>query len=49
VAAIPKTRGCKCGSALANAIITDRTKIPPRTRKKLQLLIGKYLDQKAKK
>ena len=49
VATIPKTRGCKCGSALANAIITDRTKIPPQTRKKLQLLIGKYLDKKAKK
>jgi 5'-methylthioadenosine phosphorylase len=49
VAAIPKTRGCKCGSALANAIITDRAKIPPRTRKKLQLLIGKYLGKKAKK
>jgi 5'-methylthioadenosine phosphorylase len=49
VATVPKTRGCKCGSALANAIITDRAKIPPKTRKKLQLLIGKYLDQKAKK
>ncbi len=49
VATIPKTRGCKCGSALANAIITDRTKIPPKTRKKLQLLLGKYLDKKAKK
>jgi 5'-methylthioadenosine phosphorylase len=49
VATVPKTRGCKCGSALANAIITDRAKIPPKTRKKLQLLIGKYLDKKAKK
>jgi len=49
VATIPKTRGCKCGSALANAIITDRTKIPPQTRKKLQLLLGKYLGKKAKK
>jgi 5'-methylthioadenosine phosphorylase len=49
VAAIPQARGCKCGSALANAIITDRSKIPPRTRKKLQLLIGKYLVKKAKK
>ena len=49
VAAIPQRRGCKCGAALANAIITDRTKIPAPTRKKLQLLIGKYLDNKAKK
>ncbi|MGH9492672.1 MAG: S-methyl-5'-thioadenosine phosphorylase [Terriglobales bacterium] len=49
VATIPRTRGCKCGAALANAIITDRTKIPPKTRKKLHLLLGKYLDKKAKK
>jgi 5'-methylthioadenosine phosphorylase len=49
VATIPKGRACKCGAALANAIITDRTKIPAKTRKKLQLLIGKYLDKKAKK
>ena len=49
VATIPRTRGCKCGSALANAIITDRAKIPPKTRKKLHLLLGKYLDKKAKK
>jgi 5'-methylthioadenosine phosphorylase len=49
VATIPRTRGCKCGAALANAIITDRAKIPPRTRKKLSLLLGKYLDKKAKK
>ncbi len=49
VATVPKTRGCKCGSALASAIQTDRTRIPLKTRKKLQLLLGKYLDQKAKK
>ena len=40
---MPKERACKCGSALAHAIITDRKKIPPRTRKKLALLVGKYL------
>ena len=49
VATIPRTRSCKCGAALANAILTDRTKIPPKTQKKLQLLIGKYLPKKAKK
>jgi 5'-methylthioadenosine phosphorylase len=43
VAAMPKERGCKCGSALAHAIITDRTKIPQATRDKLKLIIGKYL------
>jgi 5'-methylthioadenosine phosphorylase len=40
---IPRERTCKCGSALSHAIITDRKKIPPRTRKRLGLLIGKYL------
>src|SRR5579884_3001173 len=43
VAAMPRTRSCKCGSALAHAILTDRAKIPQATRKKLELLVGKYL------
>ncbi|MBI3680469.1 MAG: S-methyl-5'-thioadenosine phosphorylase [Acidobacteria bacterium] len=34
---------CKCHSALSHAIITDRKAIPEATRKKLELLIGKYL------
>ncbi len=40
---IPTERACGCGSALANAIITDRALIPPSTAERLQLLIGKYL------
>ncbi len=40
---MPKVRSCKCGSALAHAILTDRKKIPARTKKKLALLVGKYL------
>ena len=40
---MPKERECKCGTALAHAIMTDRKKIPPRTRRKLELLVGKYL------
>jgi len=36
-------RECKCGSALAHALITDRKAIPAATRKKLELLVGKYL------
>ena len=40
---MPRERGCKCGSSLAHAIITDRSKIPPATRQKLELLIGRYL------
>jgi 5'-methylthioadenosine phosphorylase len=43
VAAMPKQRSCKCGSALAHAILTDRAKIPQATREKLKLIIGKYL------
>lgn len=43
VRAMPATRDCKCGSALSHALITDRTKIPEATRKKLELLVGKYL------
>jgi 5'-methylthioadenosine phosphorylase len=42
VAAMPSERACKCGSALAHAIITDRTLVPESTRKKLDLIIGKY-------
>jgi 5'-methylthioadenosine phosphorylase len=40
---MPDSRDCKCGSALAHALITDRKAIPETTRKKLELLVGKYL------
>jgi len=43
VAAMPRERSCKCGSALKHAILTDRRKIPAATRKKLTLILGKYL------
>lgn len=43
VANMPRTRGCKCGSALQYALMTDRTKIPPAARAKLSLLLDKYL------
>ncbi|HTS63127.1 MAG TPA: S-methyl-5'-thioadenosine phosphorylase [Candidatus Acidoferrales bacterium] len=42
VAAMPRERSCKCGSALAHAIITDRAMVPEATRKKLGILIDKY-------
>lgn len=45
VAAMPKDRTCKCGSALAHAIITDRAKIPHATKERLRLILGKYLEQ----
>jgi 5'-methylthioadenosine phosphorylase len=43
VSAMPKARSCKCGRALANAILTDPSKIPAATKEKLQLIIGKYV------
>jgi 5'-methylthioadenosine phosphorylase len=52
VAAMPKGRSCKCGSALAHAILTDPSKIPAATRQKLKLILDKYIpikNLKAKK
>ena len=43
VAAMPKERTCKCGSALAHAIITDRSKIPQAATERLKLILSKYL------
>ena len=48
VAAMPRDRSCKCGSALAHAILTDRAKIPAATKQKLKLILGKYLTPKKK-
>ena len=47
VAQMPRERGCKCGAALAHAILTDRTKIPAGTRAKLKLILDKYLENKS--
>jgi len=44
VAALPAKRSCKCGSALAHAILTDRSKIPAATRERLKLILNKYLE-----
>jgi len=46
VASMPAGRSCKCDSALAHAIITERQKIPAATREKLQLILTKYLEKK---
>jgi len=40
---LPLPGKCRCGEALKFALITDRKKIPPAARKRLSLLIGKYL------
>jgi 5'-methylthioadenosine phosphorylase len=43
VRSMPEERACKCGSALAHAIITDRSVIPAAARKRLTVIAGKYL------
>jgi 5'-methylthioadenosine phosphorylase len=42
VGAMPQARACKCGSALAHAILTDRAMVPEATKQKLGILIDKY-------
>lgn len=36
-------RNCPCASALSIAMLTDRRKISPETRRRLELIVGKYL------
>ena len=43
VKAMPERRECKCGLALQHALITDPKTVPEATRKKLELLVAKYL------
>jgi 5'-methylthioadenosine phosphorylase len=43
VRAMPADRACKCGRALAHAIITDPAVIPAAARKRLSAIAGKYL------
>ncbi len=43
VRTLPKDKACKCASALAHAILTDRKIISRQAKKKLALLVGKYL------
>jgi len=40
---IPEARNCPCSTALKNAIITSKERIPEKAKKDLGLLIGKYL------
>jgi 5'-methylthioadenosine phosphorylase len=46
VAAMPRERTCKCGSALAHAVLTDRKAIPAVAKSRLKLILGKYLQTK---
>jgi len=36
-------RRCECGSALANAIVTDRAVLPDKLKRDLKPIIGKYI------
>lgn len=40
---IPEKRTCQCSTALKDAIITSREAIPEETKKRLDLIIGKYM------
>jgi 5'-methylthioadenosine phosphorylase len=42
VKAMPAERACKCGTALAHALITDRKLVPPDTIKKLGPIVANY-------
>jgi len=44
VRAIGDERSCKCGRALAHAIITNRSVIPAATKRRLAPIIGKYIS-----
>src|SRR5467141_321703 len=48
VRAMPSERSCKCGSALAHAIVTDPAVIPAAARKRLSVIAGKYLARGAR-
>jgi 5'-methylthioadenosine phosphorylase len=45
---MPAERNCKCGRALAHAIVTDPAIIPAAARKRLSLIAGKYLNPGAR-
>ena len=44
VRALGSSRDCKCGSALAHAIVTDRKVIPVAAKKRLAPIAGKYIS-----
>ncbi|HEU4402507.1 MAG TPA: S-methyl-5'-thioadenosine phosphorylase [Candidatus Polarisedimenticolia bacterium] len=44
VGRLPEERRCACAGALKSALLTDRELVPPETRERLRLLVGRYLD-----
>jgi 5'-methylthioadenosine phosphorylase len=45
IESLPKNRDCPCGSALANAILTDHRVVPQAVRERTKPLVGKYLGE----
>ncbi|MFH1867565.1 MAG: S-methyl-5'-thioadenosine phosphorylase [Candidatus Omnitrophota bacterium] len=43
---LPRKRGCACAIALKDSIITRPESIPEETKKKLDIIIGKYISEK---
>ena len=41
---MPATRECRCGKALAHAIVTDAKLVPAAARRRLAAIIGKYIS-----
>jgi hypothetical protein len=41
---LPPGRACACGIALKDALITSRIHAAPEARRRLALLLGRYLD-----
>ena len=44
VRAMPAERACKCGRALAHAMVTDPKRVPAAARRRLAAIIGKYIS-----
>jgi 5'-methylthioadenosine phosphorylase len=41
---MPAARNCKCGTALQHALVTDLKLVPAATKKRLKVIIGKYVS-----
>lgn len=46
VKAVELDKDCSCQNALATALITDSKKVPSKTKKDLQIIVGKYWSKK---
>ena len=44
VRAMPAERSCKCGTALAHALVTDLKLVPAGTKKRLGVIVAKYIS-----